>query len=603
MFKTKRIAWIALAAISALLVFSMVGCSTDATDTPAVEPGEPDVVEPGEPDVVEPEDTPVPEPAEETSIIILLDEDPPSFNGVLTFTGRERFAQEMVMLSLADMDPYGVAYPELAAELPTEENGGVIVDWDAWTMDVTWKLRDDVYWEDGEQVNADDVVFTWNAITDEETGIYLTGIDFVDSIEKIDEFTFVFHYNSIYPSYLSQLSMANGAAIFPEHYCDAEQGFTFWDCNQEPLSNGPYLLEEWVRGDHLTFVRNPTYFEEGKPYIDKIFVPIVPEEAVRKTMMAEKAGDVAFWTGWEMASELNPLEHIDVSRAPVTRWLTQIWINQAAWGQIDLETGAPTTPHPVLSDVRVRRAMRMAIDMDGIIEGIWPDAGINHVWTEFFRPPYNICDIPKPVVDPAAASALLEEAGWTDTDGDGVRECHGCTTGAPEGYEMSLEFNYADPLDELAFTLIAEDLEAIGFDLRIGIQDRTLLWDTFAGGGLEQTANFDIHMWSDGYPGTDPSDYIWVYHTTEAMIPDYGWNVNRWSNEDFDALVDESFTIDEEYRKELFCEMAQILDDEVPSIPLYDTNDTTVYDNRVSGVQSTVNALINWNIADWKLVD
>jgi len=592
MFKSKRVIWIALAAISVLLVFSLVGCAPDATDTPADEPG---VVEPVEPSA--------PEPAEETSITILLDEDPPHFNGVLTFTGRERFAQEMVMLSLADLDPYGEAYPELAAELPTLDNGGVVADWDAWTMAVTWKLREDVYWEDGEQVTADDVIFTWDAMVDEETGLYVTGMDFVDGIEKIDDFTFVFYYNSIYPSYLSQLSMANGATIWPEHFCDGEVGFQTWDCNNEPLSNGPYLLEEWVRGDHLTFVRNPTYFEEGKPYFDIVYVPIVPEDAVRKTMMAEQAADLIFWTSSETASELEPLDFIDVSIAPVSRWLTQIWINQAARGQIDLETGAPTTPHPVLSDVRVRQAMRMAIDMDTIIADLAPNPGVNYIWTEFFRPPYNICDIPKPVFDLAAASALLEEAGWIDTDDDGVRECHGCTTGAPEGYEMSLEFAYADPLDELYYLLIAEDLADAGFDLILGIEDRTLLWDTFEAGGLEQTANFDLDMWSDGYAGTDPSDYLWVYHTTEAMIPDYGWNVNRFSNEELDALVDESFTIDEEYRKELFCEIAQILDDEVPSIPLMDAADITVFNSQISGVESTVNALINWNIADWTIVE
>ncbi len=123
MLKTKRVVWIALAALSVLLVFSLVGCATDATDTPAVEPGEPDVVEPGEP--------PAPEPAEETTATILIAMDPPSFNGVITYTGYERLAQEMVMLSIADVDPYGVIYPELAVELPTAENGGVVSDLDA----------------------------------------------------------------------------------------------------------------------------------------------------------------------------------------------------------------------------------------------------------------------------------------------------------------------------------------------------------------------------------------------------------------------------------------------------------------------------------------
>jgi peptide/nickel transport system substrate-binding protein len=580
MFKTKKFVLLAMTGIAILILASLAGCTPGATDTP--------------------------KPPEETSIIIVIPEDPISFNGVATFTGYERFAQEMVMLSLAEADPNGEIYPELAVELPTEENGGVVVDWDEWSMDVTWTLREDVYWEDGEQVTADDVVFTWDALADEETGSWVEGMDYIDSVEALDDFTVVFHYWSIYPGYLLQISMAGGSAIFPEHYCDAEQGYLYWDCNEEPLSNGPYLLEEWVRGDHLTFVRNPNYFEAGKPNIDKVYVQIVPEASVRKTMLEEEAADVDFWAMEITADELEPLGHININTAPATRWLVQLWINQAARGQIDPETGFPTEPHPIFSDVRVRQAMRMAIDVDAIVDGIWPSGTVSSVWTQFFRPPYNICDVPKPVVDPAAAMALLEEAGWTDTDGDGVRECNGCTTGAPEGYEMSAEFliyaEWGETL-ELAQQLVAEDLEAIGFDLQLGMVEGGVLWDTYEAGGIEQNADFDFNMWDDGYPGTDPTDYLWVYYHSAAMEPDWGWNVERWYNEDFDAWLDEAYTIDEEYRAEVFCEIAAIMDEEVPTIPLFDAADITIHNSRVTGIQSTINAMVNWNIADWQVVE
>ncbi len=243
MFRTKKLGWLALLAVAVLLVFSLASCKTDVTDVPPpVEPGEPDVVEPEATDVPE-----EPEPPEETSIIILLADDPPNFNGNLGFTGPDRIAQEMVMLSLAELDPEGNPYPELAVELPTVENGGVVIDEEAWTMDVTWKLRDDVYWEDGEPVTADDVAFTWNAVMDPETGIWTPGADYTDSIEVIDDYNFVIHYNSVYPAHLHQMSMSHGFTIWPEHYCDAEQGFSYWDCMMDPLANGPYLLSAVAR--------------------------------------------------------------------------------------------------------------------------------------------------------------------------------------------------------------------------------------------------------------------------------------------------------------------------------------------------------------------
>ncbi len=597
MFRTKKLGWLALLAVAVLLVFSLASCKTDATDAPPpVEPGEPDVVEPEATDVPE-----APEPPEETSIIILLADDPPNFNGNLGFTGPDRIAQEMVMLSLAELDPEGNPYPELAAELPTVENGGVVIDEEAWTMDVTWKLRDDVYWEDGEPVTADDVAFTWNAVMDPETGIWTPGADYTDSIEVIDDYNFVIHYNSVYPAHLYQMSMSHGFTIWPEHYCDAEQGFSYWDCMMDPLANGPYLLEEWEHGDHLTFVRNPNYFEEGKPYIDKVYFQIVPEESVQKTMMAEEVADVNFWAREDFALELDELEFIEYSVSPVTRWLMQLWINHTARGAAD----PVGSPHPVFGDVRVRQAMRMAIDVDSIVQAIYPSGSFHNVWTQFFRQPYDVCDTPKPVVDPAGAMALLEEAGWTDTDGDGVRECHGCATGAPEGYPMAFDFIVWSEGGEdyvRAGQLVAEELQEIGMDPTIGLETGAVLWDV---DGIELTGNFDMNMWDDGYPGTDPSDYLWLYYSSSAVPTAEleGWNIGYWMNEEFDALLDETYGLDEEYRTDLFCQMDEIMQEEVPTIPLFDYAEITIYNNRIGGIRSTVNAMVNWNIADWRIVD
>ena len=72
------------------------------------------------------------------------------------------------------------------------------------------------------------------------------------------------HFSSVYPSYLT-LFGGRQVVIWPKHYCDPTQGFQNWDCGREPLSDGPFVLKEWVTGDHLTFERNPAYYETGKP--------------------------------------------------------------------------------------------------------------------------------------------------------------------------------------------------------------------------------------------------------------------------------------------------------------------------------------------------
>ncbi len=593
-----------LIAVVIIGAMSLFACAPAATEAPTEAPPEtapteapPPEVEPTEAPPPEEEPTEPPPPAEETSITILIPDDPVVFNGLVVDTGYEQAMGELVMLSLSEADPEGNIFPELAVEIPTIENGLVEFDEETWSMKVTWQIRDDVYWSDGEQVTVDDVIFTWNAIA--ETW-WTDGLDYTESLEKIDDFTFVVHYYEgyVYPNYQLQFGGEN-FFVYPEHYCDAEQGFTEWDCEREPLSSGPYILEEWVTNDHLTFVRNPNYYEEGKPVIDKIIVRIVPEESVRRTIMLEGDADVHYWPAENTSDAYKGSENVDYMEAPTERWVMRLIPNLTARG----ETDPVEHPHPSLSDLRVRQAIRMAIDVDTILEDIFLGYG-RPIWTEFFRPPYNVCDIPRPEYDLEGAAALLEEAGWVDADEDGVRECQGCLN-AEDGTPLSMEFaiyaEYGETL-ELAQQFIAESLEAIGFDLELMMIEGAIMWSPAEEGGTELSGNFDLDMWDDGYPGLDPTDNtLWFFYASTAMAEDEGYNVGRWINEDFDAWLDEAYTLDEEYRKEVFCEIAVILEEELPWILLFSTLEMHGVSVQLDGVQPSVNDPLTWNVADWTL--
>jgi peptide/nickel transport system substrate-binding protein len=591
---TSKLGWLMLLVLVVSMVLTACGGGEEATNTP--QPAAPEPTTAPEEPTKAPEPTEPPPPPEETSIVIAIPEDPPSFNGIVTDTGYEQMAMKLVLLGMAAIDPNGNVYPVLAAELPTEENGDVVVDEDAWTMDVTWKMRDDIVWADGEPITADDVVFTWEKLSDEEGGIWFPGLDYTDDVEKVDDFTFIVHYNTVYPGYLTQFG-GEQIAIWPEHYCDAEQDFVSWDCNRNPLSSGPYVLEEWVQGDHLTLVRNPNYYEEGKPYIDQVIIRIVPEQPVRKTMMVEGEVDLNFWLDEPTMDDIKDEPNVRLAFSPYNRWVMRLIPNEAEKGSLDSEEN----PHPFFKDVRVRHALRMAIDVDTLVNDIF--LGYSEpVWTEFFRPPF-ICDIPRPEYDPEQAAAILEEAGWTDEDGDGIRECHGCPY-AEEGHKMSAEFviysDYGESL-ELAQQLIAEDLRKIGMDLRLSMMEGGVMWADFGSGGTEQNGEFELNMWDDGYAGIDPSDFIWSFYYSAAAEPDMGWNVVRWSNEEADTLIDESYTLDEEYRREVFCELAQIFEDELPWILLFSTSENAAHSTRLQGVQPSVNDIVTWNAADWTI--
>ena len=577
--------------ITLLLIISVVSCAPKpAAEEPAAE--EPAAEEPAAEEPAAEEPSP-----EKTSITILVPDNPVAFNGLNTDTGYEQAMGELIMLSVTDIDPLGNVFPELAVEIPTIENGGVIFDEDAWSMTVTWKIRDDVYWSDGEQLTVDDLIFTWNVIVEEA---WTPAVDYVESLEKVDDFTVIAHFYEgwIFPDYQLMFG-GEDFFIYPEHYCDAEQGFYEWDCEKEPLSSGPYILEEWVADDHLTFVRNPNYFEEGKPYIDEVIVRITPEEAVERTLMLEGDADVHYWPAEIVAEEYisDDTPNVTWIKSPTERWVMRLIPNLTMRGD-------ETQPHPILADVRVRRAIRMAIDVDTLLSEVFMGHG-EPVWTEFFRPPYNVCDIPRPEFDLEGAAALLKEAGWEDTDGDGINECHGCLN-AEEGTLMSMEFaiyaEYGESL-ELAQQLIAEALESIGFDLELQIIEGAILWAPAEDGGTELAGNFDLDMWDDGYPGLDPTDnLIWTYYLSDNLA-DEGFNVGRYSNEDLDAWVDELYTLDEEYRKEVFCEIATILEEDLPQILVWSALEAHGVSARLQNVQPSANDPLTWNVAEWQVTE
>ncbi|MCL4822841.1 MAG: hypothetical protein KJZ57_01365, partial [Anaerolineales bacterium] len=405
-------------------------------------------------------------------------------------------------------------------------------------------------------------------------------------------------YNGIFPGYLTQLG-GEQVVVWPAHYCDASQGFSAWDCSREPLSNGPYILKDWMAGDHLTFVRNENYYVKGKPAIDRVIVRVVPDREVRKTMLLKGDADLDMWTTEPVIEDLKDAPNVKVSISPENRWVMRIFFNLAAKGTTD----PAASPHPILSDLRVRRAIRMAIDVDAISKEFYFGYA-QPVWTEFFRPPYACNNIPRPVFDPAAAAALLEAAGWTDTDGDGVRECHGCKT-AEEGYKMEMEFiTYSEFGEALELTqqLIAEMLGRIGVKLNLSVVEGSVLWAATADGGIEQSGNFDMDIWDDGYTGLDPAEYLQSYYSAGAAVPDMGYNYGRWVNADFEALLDETSTLDQSARQEVFCKMATLLDEELPELLLFTVVNADAHSARLLGVQTSANDLVTWNAADWTLI-
>jgi len=574
--------------LSFVILLSVVGCQP-ATNPPGVT--QPATTQPP------PAATLTPQPEVPKDLVIVIPEDPPSFNAVISDSGYDALAMHLSLLGLTAVDPDGKVYPVLAAKLPSLDNGDVTINKDTNAMDVTWTLRTDVKWADGTPVTADDVLFTYQAIIDPKTGSWIPGIDLVTGVDKIDDHSFVVHFSSVYPSYLT-LFGGRQVVIWPKHFCKAEQGFQNWDCARQPLSDGPYILKEWVTGDHLSFVRNPSYFEPGKPQIDSIIIKIVPDTTVRETMLRQGDADVLMWATEQVADDLKNDTNVKISISPSNRFVMRLFINLAAKGSTD----PVKHPNPFFTDVRVRQAIRSAINVDEITKSVWHGYA-SPVWTEFFRPPYNSCNIARPKFDIEAAKTLLDQAGWV-VGADGIRVCKGCGT-AKDGEKFKFELltysEYGEPLN-LTQQLIGEMLKNVGIEADLSQVQGSVLWADSSSNGIEQTGNFNIDLYDDGYAGNDPTDFMYQYYNSASATPDNGWNIGRWINPKMDELIANAYTLNETDRQTAFCQMAQILDTELPQIPLFSTLNADAYSIGVNGVQANVNSVVSWNAAEWTFV-
>ena len=177
----------------------------------------------------------------------------------------------------------------LATEVPTVENGGTVMSEDGQTMDITYHLRDDVYWHDGEKLTSADVLCTWETLKNPDWDAESKdGVEDIDSIEIPDDYTVVCHYNTVTPDFAQTLFTFG---IMPKHIIegvdmnDPNNGY-----NNCPIGTGPYKFEEWVSGEYIKLSRNENYYGDNGPYIDTVTFRFVTDENTRINML--KAGEL-----------------------------------------------------------------------------------------------------------------------------------------------------------------------------------------------------------------------------------------------------------------------------------------------------------------------
>ncbi|NOZ29812.1 MAG: peptide ABC transporter substrate-binding protein [Chloroflexi bacterium] len=501
---------------------------------------------------------------------------------------------EFILESPLGVDPDGNFFPILAKEVPSAENGGVSDD----GLTITVRFKEGIKWSDGEPFTADDFKFTWEAIMHPESGaVSTTGWRDIESIETPDDYTAVIKFKQFYAPYLALLT----AEIIPRHATGDPANMPKWDFNWHPIGTGPFMMTEWVSGDHITLVRNPNYREAPeKPYLDGVNIIITPSREVGKALI--KTGDIDIL--WDLVEadipEFENLEGVVLAAPPDTG--TERLLLNLADPTIDATDDPLNNPHWALGDLRVRQAIQYGIDKakinDELLYGkaTLGTSEINLGWAK--------CDIPVSEFNPEKARQLLEEAGWVDQDGDGIRECRGCPY-AEEGRPLRLKIQTTsgNKLREQVEQLLVEMMRDIGIDLYIENVPSSVLFGSWASGAFRKHGHFDILMYTTSY-GIDPQAHMEGYFASWSMPTEAnggrGFNYSRWVDEEADAAIKEAGSSpDLEVRKAAYQRLCERIAAGLPHIYLYDRLELNAYRTRLHGWIDNNWMDLGWNAEDW----
>jgi peptide/nickel transport system substrate-binding protein len=518
---------------------------TEAMEEPAEAVEEPAAEEPAE----EPAAAEGPQGGE----IIMADFEPNTMNPYIASEAIARACIALANRGLVGIDPDGKWFPVMAAEIPTAENGGVADD----GKTITWKLRPDLKWSDGKPLTSEDIKFTWEAVIHpESTATQTQGFNLIESIETPDELTAVVKYSEFYAPWMTQFALG----ILPKSAGEpADMGNWGWNRTLEP-TNGPFILTEWVAADHMTYERNPHWYEEGKPYLDKILYPIVDELETQRQMLLAGDNDMHHWLDSEYVSEMRD-QGMDVQVSPSPYW-RRIQFKLSAFG--DDRPSPPAEPHEILGDPKVREAFFYAFDKPEIVYN-WVDPVYSK--SMFYLGEFNCEDqVEDYVYDPDKARAMLEEAGWIDQDGNGVRECHGCMY-AEEGTPMRLMIStYSGWGEEDNQIVVVEQLGEVGVDVYVQNFEATVLYGTYGEGSPARRGEYDILYW-DYELGVDPHSKAEEFYASWRIPTEEdpaGFNCTRVADEEIDEWLQiAGSTPDVPTRKEAYCNIANKIRNEI----------------------------------------
>ena len=424
----------------------------------------------------------------------------------------------------------------------------------------TFYLRDDATFSDGTALTARDVRATYDLIMNPEndTANLRNYLQDIENVEVIDDHTVRFHMKK---PYFRHLLVLGAFDVYPRHIY-ATGDLNNHPNNRHPIGSGPYIFKEWdTQSRQIVLVRNENYWGEQAPLDRRVFRFIEDDNAAFQALERHD---------------------IDIDDIPPEKW-----VRQAEKPKFKREFNKITPDSPIpgylsrfnyigwnmrkpqFEDKRVRRALCMLFDRQLIIDEVWYGYGTVLSGSIYHKAPEYNQDVKPWPFDPERAKQLLTEAGWVDTDRDGIRDKNGVK------FEFELTYGSGIPEYNQLGAVYQEELQRAGIKMVLNPME----WATFQERVHKRTFDACMLAWLT----TLMPDPYQLWHSSQA---ESGSNYPGWKNEEVDRILDEARTeFDHEKRIAMYHRFHELQHEDQPYIFLYARPGLMALDKRFQGVE------------------
>jgi len=433
-------------------------------------------------------------------------------------------------------------------------------------LEITFRLRNDINFSDGTPVTADDVVFTYETMTNPKVDAANVANRYADvlKVTKIDNLVVKFSLKSRHFLSLENLSFTR-TGILPRHIYQSRSGMAkpFADAEQfnkrvsDPVGSGPYVFEKWDVGRTLVLRRNENYWGR-KPKLKKIAYQFIANPVASVQALRSHQVDIVIPEPEQFAELAND------SRFSKEFYCLSYWTPATPFYYIGWNQGTP-----FFSDRLVRQAMTGIINRQEIVAHLLQGHGQQITGPFYFLGPDNDPNIEPIAYDPQTSEQLLDRAGWRDTDGDGLRD----KDGVPLRFKFMYSNSYA--LFERLAKLLKDEAAKVGVEVIAEPCEWSILWD--------RLNRREFQAYVAGWAGDALEDPYQLFHSSQ--IGGGGSNFVGFRNPEADMIIEQARrTINDAERHKLYQRLHEILHEEQPYTFLFTRPTFRLVDRRFKNV-------------------